>query len=587
MINKENYSEVLYIDLSHKKFWIKNRKDLFDKYIGGTGVATQLLHEECPENIDALSEENPIIFAVGPFTGVYPFASKTIAMFKSPHTGDIGESHAGGRSAIAIKMAGYGAIVIKGKSDMPIYLVIKKRRVEFRNANTLWGMKSAFTVGDVIRANEKDPGMRTIMRIGLAGEKMVSYAAVVTETYRHFGRMGLGAVFGSKMLKGLMVSGKRNIEVANKKEYVKTYKEIYDKAVDSPVMKKYHDLGTAGNIKALNLLGALPTNNLQSATFANSEEISGEHIAENFLGRRVACSHCPTGCIHLAVLREPYEDEPYFYKTTMVGYDYELIYALGSMVGLSDTEEMLKLIDLVEKYCLDAMSAGVVLSWATEAMQKKIISTVDTDGVVFEFGNLKGYMDAVDRIVSQPNDFYKALAKGADFAARKYGGLDYSMTFGKNEMPGYHTGVVGYLGFTIGARHSHLDNAGYSIDQNEMINSKPTAKEVVDKLIKEESLRQILSSISICFFARGIYNVELISKALHSVGVEMSPEELMSKGREILKEKYRFKVREGFAFEKLTIPRRIFELKAPAGMIDENFFNEAMVYAKEKLITSL
>jgi aldehyde:ferredoxin oxidoreductase len=271
----------------------------------------------------------------------------------------------------------------------------------------------------------------------------------------------------------------------------------------------------------------------------------------------------------------------------MVGYDYELIYALGSMVGLSDTEEMLKLIDLVEKYCLDAMSAGVVLSWATEAMQKKIISTVDTDGVVFEFGNLKGYMDAVDRIVSQPNDFYKALAKGADFAARKYGGLDYSMTFGKNEMPGYHTGVVGYLGFTIGARHSHLDNAGYSIDQNEMINSTPTAKEVVDKLIKEESLRQILSSISICFFARGIYNVELISKALHSVGVEMSPEELMSKGREILKEKYRFKVREGFAFEKLTIPRRIFELKAPAGMIDENFFNEAMVYAKEKLITSL
>ncbi len=587
MINKENFSEVLYIDLSRKKFWIKNRQDLFDKYIGGTGVATQLLHEECPDHIDPLSEENPIIFAVGPFTGVYPFASKTIAMFKSPHTGDLGESHAGGRSAIAIKMAGYGAIVIKGKSDMPIYLVIKNRKVEFRNANTLWGMKSAFTVGDVIRANEKDPGMRTIMRIGLAGEKLVTYSAVVTETYRHFGRMGLGAVFGSKMLKGLMVSGKKTIDIPNKKDYIKTYNEIYEKAVSSPVMKKYHDLGTAGNIKALNLLGALPTNNLQAATFANSEEITGEHIAENFLGRRVACSHCPTGCIHLAVLREPYEDEPYFYKTTMVGYDYELIYALGSMIGLNDTEDMLKLIDLVEKYCLDSITTGVVLSWATEAMQKCLITTEDTEGIVFEFGNLKSYMDAVDRIVSQPNDFYKALAKGADFAARKYGGLDFAMAFGKNEMAGYHTGAVGYLGFTIGARHSHLDNAGYSIDQNEMINTQPSPKEVVDKLIKEESLRQILSSISICFFARGIYNIDLVSKALASVGVNITPEELMIKGREILKEKYRFKVREGFAFENLNIPKRIYELKAPAGMINEDFFNDALKYAKQQLINSL
>ena len=484
-------------------------------------------------------------------------------------------------------MAGYGAIVIKGKCDMPIYLVIKDRKVEFKNANTLWGMKSAFTVGDVIRANEDNPGMRTIMRIGLAGENLVTYSAVVTETYRHFGRMGLGAVFGSKMLKGLMVSGKKIIDIANKKDYIKTYKEIYDKAVDSPVMKKYHDLGTAGNIKSLNLMGALPTRNLKSATFEEAEKISGEQIAENFLGRRVACSHCPTGCIHLAVLREPYDDEPYFYKTTMVGYDYELIYALGSMVGISDPEDMLKLIDIVEKYCLDSMTTGVVLSWATEAMEKKLITVEDTDGIALEWGNLNAYMDVVDRIVSQPNDFYKALAKGVDFASKKYGGKEFALAFGKNEMAGYHTGVAAYLGFTVGARHSHLDNAGYSIDQNEMINEKPTPEEVVDKLIKEESLRQILTSIAICFFARGIYNIELVSKAMATMGIEKSPEELMKIGREILKEKYRFKVREGFAFEKLNIPKRIFELKAPAGMIDEAFFNQALVYAKKQLIDSI
>jgi len=112
---------VLYIDLTKKKFWIKNRRELFEKYLGGTGVASQLLMEECPEGVDPLAPDSPIIFAVGPLTGVFPLASKTCAMFKSPHTGDLGESHAGGRSAIAIRMAGYGAIVIKGASEIPFY----------------------------------------------------------------------------------------------------------------------------------------------------------------------------------------------------------------------------------------------------------------------------------------------------------------------------------------------------------------------------------------------------------------------------------------------------------------------------------
>ena len=115
--------------------------------------------------------ENPIIFTVGPLTGVYPLASKTVAMFKSPHTGNLGESHAGGRSAIAIRMAGYGAIVIQGRSEMPIYLVIDEDGVAFRDASALWGTRSAILSGSVLRRREVGSGLRTIMRIGRAGEK--------------------------------------------------------------------------------------------------------------------------------------------------------------------------------------------------------------------------------------------------------------------------------------------------------------------------------------------------------------------------------------------------------------------------------
>ncbi len=143
MLRDDTLANVLYVDLSKKHFRIEKRQDLFEKHIGGAGGAIQLLHEECPESCDALGAENPIIFAVGPLTALFPLASKTVAMFKSPHTDNLGESHCGGRSAVAIRMAGYGAIVIKGNGDTPLYLAVHGNRVYFRDASSLWGMESS------------------------------------------------------------------------------------------------------------------------------------------------------------------------------------------------------------------------------------------------------------------------------------------------------------------------------------------------------------------------------------------------------------------------------------------------------------
>lgn len=242
MFKDDVLANVLYIDLSQKKYWVERREDLFEKYLGGAGVAIQLLKEECPAGSDPLGPENPIIFAVGPLTGLFPLASKTVAMFKSPHTGNLGESHCGGRSAVALRLAGYGAMVIKGASSTPLYLAIHGDRIYFRDASALWGMTNSFTVGRIIRQNEPASGLRTIMRIGGAGEKLIPYACVTTETYRHFGRLGLGAVFGSKKLKAVVISGKHSLPTGDKTQYRKIYDQIYKEAVSSPVMKKYHDL---------------------------------------------------------------------------------------------------------------------------------------------------------------------------------------------------------------------------------------------------------------------------------------------------------------------------------------------------------
>ncbi|MEW6003309.1 MAG: aldehyde ferredoxin oxidoreductase family protein [Nitrospirota bacterium] len=583
MLKDDPLSKVLYIDLSKKNFRIERREDLFDKYIGGTGVAAKLLHEECPKDCDALSPENPIIFAVGPLTSIFPVASKTVALFKSPHNNNLGESHCGGRSAIAFRMAGYGAVVIKGASDTPVYIAIHGNRVHFRNASSIWGI-STFTGGRIIRENEPGEGLRTIMRIGNAGEKLVSYSCVTTETYRHFGRLGLGAVFGSKKLKAIVVSGKRSLPVSNVRQYRKVYEEIYQAAVASPVMKKYHDLGTAGNIMPLNELGALPTRNLRQSRFEGASEISGERFAEHYLGRRLACTHCPVGCIHIAALREPYEDEAYFYKTSMFSYDYEPVYAIGSMLGVYDTRGLLKLMHEIETVGLDVMSTGVVLAWATEALEKNIISEKETGNLKLSWGDFNTYIEAVRLIIQQPNEFYKALALGADHTASLYGGEDFALAFGGNEMPGYHTGPAAHTGTIIGARHSHLDNAGYSVDQNAILSKKHQGPEELAKvLLAEERWRQILSSLVVCFFARGVYKPDTVIKALNLTGFDLSQDDLNQIGEDIHWEKYRFKIREGFSLENIRIPRRIFETLSPAGRLDEGFIRKAIDYVKKEL----
>lgn len=572
---------VLYVDLTKKRFWVRKRKDLFEDGLGGVSVGVRLLEEECPPQVDPFSPENPIIFVVGPFNGLFPLASKTVALFKSPHTGNLGESHAGGRSSIAIRMAGYGAIVIKGASDAPVYLAVHGDKVFFRDAGAIWGIESCYTVGRILREVEPGSGMRTIMRIGLGGEKLIPFATVVTETYRHFGRLGLGAVFGSKKLKALVISGRRSLPVADRLAYRKLYDVVWKEAVVSSAMKKYHDLGTAENVMPLNELGGLPTRNLLETRFERAREISGERLAEGFLGRRLACAHCPTGCIHIAALREPYEDKPFFYKTTMISYDYEPIYALGAMLGIGNPEGFLKLLDRVETWGLDAMSTGVVLAWATEAFQKGIIGEQETMGLKLSWGDYLTYIKALENLLRQPNDFYRHLAQGVEVVSSVYGGQDYALAFGKNEMPGYHTGPCAVIGYLIGSRHSHLDGAGYSLDQKWPKDKAFTPKEVVEELFKEEAWRQVLSSLVVCFFARGVYKPELVPELLGVLGIKTTTSQLMELGKKVLKSKYKFKLREGFSFEALRIPKRVLETPTPHGWLEEAFLREALRYAKK------
>lgn len=565
----EKYIRVLYINLATEKIHIENRKDLCD-YLGGVGVATKLLEENLKPELAPLDEQQPIIFAIGAASTIFPVVTKTVAMFCSPLTGELGESYAGGRMALTLFLAGYDAVVIQGRAKKPCYIAISRNSVEIKDARAFWGMNSD-EVGRAIRDREPGGGKRSIIRIGPAGENMVSYASVCVDTYRHFGRLGLGAVMGSKNLKALSIVGDRNLPIKNFKEYFKVYQEIYNRVTDTEIMAKYHDAGTPINIEPLNAAGGLPTKNLRQAVFEHGDNISGETFAQKNLVRKMACTGCPVGCIHIGQFRREF-DKGHEYEAVSVGYDYELLFALGSFLGIKTSDEILQLIEEVEELGMDAMSTGVVLGWATEAFMRKLVTEEQTL-MPLAFGNTANYIKAMQYIAAGKNEFYKALAAGADKASDIYGGKDFAMTFGKNEMPGYHTGYGAVIGAAVGARHSHLCNGGYSVDQSMKEFNK---EKLVDSLFAEEKERCMLNSLVICLFARKVYDRKTILAALNSIGHNLTDEDLSAIGERIYKTKLRIKKSLGFDQMSVKLPRRVFETPSMTGLLDEKVAYELM-----------
>lgn len=572
----EKYIRVLYIDLKSRKIRIEQREDLCG-YLGGVGVASKLLEENIKPELDPLSEEQPIILSIGAASSVYPVVTKTVAMFYSPLTRELGESYAGGRLALTMLLAGYDAIVIQGKAEKPTYITLNRNNIEFKDARALWGMTSD-EAGRVIREREPGGGKRSILRIGPAGENMVSFAGVCVDTYRHFGRLGLGAVFGSKNLKAVTIIGDRSIPVKNFKEYFKVYQEIYNKVTDTEIMSKYHDAGTPVNVEPLNEMGGLPTKNLTQNRFEHVEDISGDAFVKNNLVRKMACTGCPVGCIHIGQFRREF-DKGHDYESVSVSYDYELIFALGSFLGIKSTDEILQLIEVVEQLGLDAMSTGVVLGWTTEAYMSKLIGDDETI-VPLEFGSTANYMKAIEYLANKENSFYEALSKGARAAAEQYGGEDFAMTFAGNEMPGYHTGYGALVGAVVGARHSHLCNGGYSIDQSIGCIDK---EKIVDGIFNEERERCMLNSLTICLFARKVYDRKTILSALNAIGHELTDEDLTAIADRIYRTKLRIKELMGFKLKNVKLPKRFFETPGLWGKLDESTAYEFIDMYDKKL----
>jgi len=565
------------VDLSKRKVTIIDDSK-YDKFLGGVALATEIFTKKCKPDINPLSKDNIVVFANGPLTAAFPTASKSVALFKSPLNNELGESYAGGRMASAMRFAGYDGIIIRGKASHPTYLAIHNDKITLKNAELLWNLRSVFVVGRILRdAEPEGPGRRSFIRSGRAGDRLIRYANLNVDNYRHFGRLGLGAVFGSKNLKAIVIEGSRDFVYPDMKAYKKAYRKIYNHLRDTDDMDKYHILGTAAGIQPLNAIGGLPTRNFSSGRFEFAEEISGEYMAENLLLRKIACSQCPVGCIHIAYLRVPYKKEEYDVETTFVPYDYELLYALGSNLGIGNATDVLRLIEVADRNGFDIISLGGILAWATDAYQEGIITVNDTMGVNFEFGNTLNYLTAVNLIVGRKNKLYETMGEGIDACMDKYGGKEFAISIGGQTPAGYFTGPASIIGHMIGQRHSHLCNAGYSYDQKNLT-KKLNSKDLVDALITEEKWRQILNSLIICLFARKVFNIDRTLLSLNSMGIEVTETDLTKLANDTYKKKNDWKIAAGQTLSEKRLAGRLFKTESPHGYIKREFIKEAIDY---------
>lgn len=537
--------------------------------LGGSGLAAALYNEFGRPDLPALAPEQPLIFAIGPLTGCFPMMSKVVCGFKSPYNERFAESHAGGRLALSMRFAHIDALVIKGRAPTLSSLAAGLRQFEISDVHYLKGL-DVFTTGKMLRKMHKSgAGNRSIIRIGPAGENLSAYACINVDSYRHFGRLGAGAVMGSKNLKAVLVEGGSAMPAPEGKDFPALYKEIHMQLTTTQMMTKYHDLGTASNMAVMNKLHALPWRNMQTThDDENIDRISGETFARELLLRKTACTGCPVGCIHVGLLREQFaKQNDVLYR--QVAYDHEPVFATGSMLGMTSASDVLAVLDEIERQGLDAISGGVALAWATEALERGAVTEEETL-VPLKFGDSESYRKALEHLGSPPNEFYTLLAQGTLVAAERYKAQDYACVLGQ-EMAGYATGEVFFVSQAMGMRHSHLDSAGYSYDQK--ATDKDVAKAVAF-MLEDERQRCVLTSMVSCLFARSAYSEESIGKALEVMGYPEVAANLSTAASTVQKLRWKTKFATGFDPDQVKIPKRYLEVVTWKGPIDAQYVHD-------------
>jgi aldehyde:ferredoxin oxidoreductase len=452
------HGKILHIDLTAGQTRVEHPPDEFYRLlIGGRAVVAYLLLRDLPAGTEPFSPDNLLIFAPGIMQGTnFPGAGRHGVGGKSPLTGGLGSSEVGGWWGHEFKRSGYDALVIRGRAGSPVYIWINDGQVEIRPADHLWGLTTAPTQA-AIRDELGDSRVR-VAQIGPGGENLVRYAAVMHDVNRAAGRNGLGALMGSKNLKAVAVRGTRQVPVADRARVT---------AVSRWLGENYKDLmgwatagigrGTQDGVRRQSQVGGLPTRNFGQAEFEQAEMLTGKRNYEMFFKDRDTCQGCPVRCKQVFANQD---EDPYRrLDPAYGGAEYEAMAAFGPCCDVSDNLAVLKANELANAYGLDAISAGVAIAFVIECFENGILTSADTGGLEYRWGDADLMVRSVE-MIARREGFGDVMAEGVARMAVRFGpeSEPFNMTVKGQELPMHeprlkHAMGVGYAVAPVGADH--------------------------------------------------------------------------------------------------------------------------------------
>lgn len=406
--------KILEVDLTtHSTKTVELTPELAQKYLGGVGFGAHFLWNRVQAGVDPLGPDNILMFMTGPMTGTGASGTRWNAIFKSPHTGAWARTAQGGDIGPELKYAGWDGIIITGKSDNPVYLYINNNRVQIKAAAHLWG-KDTHETPQILEQELKDPLIK-VACIGPAGENMATFAMISTEYFRAFGRLGGGAVMGSKNLKAVVIRGTNEVKVAD----LDTFWGLVEQqraALLSPDNFWFRRWGTQAYNEWLNDTTELEWQNFQEAWLPPEKfrTYSGQYLEKTSQLSRRACIGCANRCSTMGIVRTG----PHAGLVNEI--DYEGIANVGSGNGHYDFRTYMPVETEIEKMGFDLISCGKTISFASELYQRGILTKADLGGIDLTWGNTDAQIELV-KLIAQRQGIGDTLAEGTRKAARKIG----------------------------------------------------------------------------------------------------------------------------------------------------------------------
>lgn len=549
---------VLEINLSGNEI---SEREFDDRpWLGGRGLAARLFLEHADPRCDPLGEDNPVVFATSPLTGtIAPTAGRGHAVFKSPLTRGIGSSNSGGKWSKVLKSAGFDAVVIKGKAKSPVYISITDQDdrpgggVAIYDAAHLWG-KSVHDASSLL-LDESGGKDASVLAIGPAGESMVKFASLMNDLDRAYGRGGPGAVFGSKNLKAIVVKGSKSTEVADPERLRNVVDQTRHVMKAVPTTKRVmRELGTAGLMHLINIMGMLPHRNFQDCNHDEKllDNVSGEAVAERILEKAGSCFGCPIMCQRYTRVGE----------RTGEGPEFETAALMGPLLDVYDLERITLGNYRANELGVDTMSLGGTLACAAELFETGAISAADLGGESIRFGDHEVYPEIVERI-SKREGWGDLLAEGSRALALKADNPQAAMQVKGLEIPAYdprgmHAQALGYMTSPTGACHMR---GGYSISLAYFGGVKEvprfSVRQAALTAINQHNLGIIQDSLGVCRFTGFAVGADHWARIYGAVtGIETGTENLGKAAERIAALERLFNVKAGMTREHDDLPRR-------------------------------